>query len=299
MENKFFRECPNCKKKLEYSSKKGRNRAEKVGTSCLSCSLKEAHKRPEVILGDKRRALERKKRYKGEGNPFFGKKHTKESLRKIKIACKKMNKKKHPSYQSEEFKEKSKRCGKDNGMYGRSIYDVWVEKYGKEEADSKMVETKAKLSKASSGKNNPMYGRPSPKGAGNGWSGWYKGWYFRSLRELSYMIKVIEKNRIEWKSAERKINIKYVDYDGKERTYRPDFILENKILIEIKPKKLMETPNNIRKKEAAVSYCEKNGFEYRMVDIKIMDTEEIINLWQNKKIKFIKKYEECIKKYLK
>ncbi|MBR4316812.1 MAG: hypothetical protein IKP65_07630 [Alphaproteobacteria bacterium] len=45
-----------------------------------------------------------------------------------------------------------------------------------------MIELKKKYSEKSKGKNNPMYGKPAPKGSGNGVSGWYKGWFFRSLR---------------------------------------------------------------------------------------------------------------------
>ena len=47
-----------------------------------------------------------------------------------------------------------------------------------------------KISNASKGKNNPMYGKPSPQGSGNGWSGWYKGIYFRSLLYSSFMSSI-------------------------------------------------------------------------------------------------------------
>jgi hypothetical protein len=36
--------------------------------------------------------------------------------------------------------------GENNPMYGRSMYDVWEEKYGKDEADRKLVEWKEKKS---------------------------------------------------------------------------------------------------------------------------------------------------------
>jgi len=49
-----------------------------------------------------------------------------------------------------------------------------------------------------------MYGKPAPIGSGNGWSGWYKGWYFRSLLELSFMINVIERFKMSWQNAETK-----------------------------------------------------------------------------------------------
>ena len=80
-----------------------------------------------------------------------------------------------------------------------------------------------------------MYGKPSPQGSGNGWSGWYKGWYFRSLLELSYMILVIERFNISWSNGE-KIKITYKNFSGINRNYFPDFLLNNKYIIEIKPK---------------------------------------------------------------
>jgi len=292
---RFIRNCPSCRKKIEYTNKKNRNQAERKKQNCGSCSQKEVSKRPEIILEYKRKREEYKIKYLGEGNPFYGKKHSQETRKKISDSQKKLDKKNNPIYQCKEFKEKVRRPGKLNGMYGRSFYDVWVEKYGKNEADRKMDIHRKGMSIRASGKNNSMYGKPSPKGSGNGWSGWYKKWYFRSLKELSYMINVIEKKGHKWESAEnKKFYIKYINYDGDERTYRPDFLLNDKILIEVKPKELMETPSNIRKKEAAIEFCKKNNLEYRMVDIKILDTDKIIELFLSGKIKFIKKYEDRI-----
>ena len=47
------------------------------------------------------------------------------------------------------------------------------------------------MSASMSGEQNPMFGKQTPTGAGNGWSGWYKDWYFRSLGELSYVVNVL------------------------------------------------------------------------------------------------------------
>jgi hypothetical protein len=46
------------------------------------------------------------------------------------------------------------RSGKDNGMYGISVYDLWVKKYGKEEADKRKEARRIKLSKSNMGKHN-------------------------------------------------------------------------------------------------------------------------------------------------
>jgi hypothetical protein len=39
----------------------------------------------------------------------------------------------------------------NNGMYGRSVYDIWVEKFGKEIADIKNLEKNQKISKSNKG----------------------------------------------------------------------------------------------------------------------------------------------------
>ena len=67
-----------------------------------------------------------------------------------------------------------------------------------------------------------MFGRPTPQGSGNGWKGWYKGWFFRSLKELSYVVNVLEPNGDIWESAEN-IKIPYVNYPShKGRGFQPN-----------------------------------------------------------------------------
>lgn len=285
-EKLFFRNCPNCGEQLGYTNIKNRNHSEKTNKFCRKCRSKEVNNREESIKSKSEFA---KKHYSGKGNPFYGKHHTKKTKQKMKEA-----EKCYDYVKSKKYKDKMSEVtsGKNNGMYGRTFYDIWVEKYGKEYADKKLIEYKKKQSINFSGKNNPMYGKPSPMGSGNGWGGWYKGWYFRSLRELSYMIQVIEKNNYKWSSAEKKkFCIKYKDYNGSSKTYRPDFFVNDNLLIEIKPKELMNTPNNILKKNAAIKFCKKNGYEYRVVDIKILKTEQIIKLYELCKIRFIDKYD--------
>ncbi|HUS51721.1 MAG TPA: NUMOD3 domain-containing DNA-binding protein, partial [Candidatus Paceibacterota bacterium] len=204
MGKKYFRKCPLCKKELRYTNKKNRNTANKKCLLCSSCSHKKAHKRPEVILKMKKVGAMLKVKYSGEGNPFYGKKHSKETKNKLKKVDK--------SYtQTDEFKKKCVKKGINNGMYGKSVYNIWVEKYGKEIADNNQRVLNRKRSINASGKKNSMYVKPTPQGSGNGWSGWYKGWFFRSLRELSYMIKEIETKNKKWRTAETKdLKIKYV-----------------------------------------------------------------------------------------
>jgi len=232
----------------------------------------------------------------GELNPFFNKHHSEETKRKI------IENKDYSSYKTDEFRNKMRilASGENNNMFGKSVYDVWVEKYGTKIADIKLQELKIKQSKNSSGENNPMFGKPSPVGSGNGWSGWYKGWFFRSIKELSYMINVIEKNDIQWVSAEsNKYQINYEDYKGNNRTYTADFILSNKYLIEIKPKNLWGSDSVIRKKISAIKFCEENNLIYKLRDTPKLSSYKLKELYETKQIIFTDRYEKkFISKYI-
>jgi len=289
----FIRNCPSCNRELTHTNKKNRNDAVKKGRLCSSCAAKIVQNDP----AHKRKQAEyRRKAYKGDNNPFYGKKHTIETIEKIQ------KNRDASSFKTQKFKDKMSKVtsGKNNPMCGRNYYDVWVDKYGKEEANNKMNKLKKEKSLQTSGKNNPMYGKPSPQGSGNGWSGWYKGWFFRSIKELSYMINIIEAKKLKWRTAETNdLAVRYINYDGSERTYRADFLVEEKELIEVKPIKLFNTPNNLLKKKAAISFCRKNGYNYKIVDVKLLDVKKMKNLYGRGEIKFTKKYEEKYKKYIK
>lgn len=288
----FFRECPNCKKQIGHTNRKNCNSGQKKNRFCGKCRAKEVNFRPETISRRKLLGEKYKISLIGKNNPFYGKRHNEDTKEKLRNMDRSFT-------QTKEFKDKCAKKGNENGMYGKSVYDVWLKKYGEQEANKRMLSLKDKLSKALSGQNNPMYGKVPPVGSGNGWSGWYKNWYFRSLRELSYMIQVIEKKNYKWRSAETgDLGMKYIDIDGTERTYKADFLVNESILIEIKPKKLMETVNNILKKKAAIVFCKQSGYKYRMIDVKILDIKKIIDLYKNSLIVFTDKYKQKLEKII-
>ena len=278
----FTRKCPICDITIGYSNKYIMLNANRKNSNCRSCSRKGENN---PMFGKF-----------GELNPFFNKHHTEETKQKI------IENKDYSSYKTNEFRDKMRELslGKNNNMFGKSVYNVWVEKYGVETADIKLKELKIKHSKNNSGKNNPMFGKPSPVGSGNGWSGWYKDWFFRSIKELSYMINVIEKNNIQWVSAEsNKYQINYEDYKGNNRTYTADFILSNKYLIEIKPKNLWGSDLVIRKKMAAIKFCEENNLIYKLRDTPKLSSNKLKELYETKQIIFTDRYEKkFISKYI-
>ncbi|MDO8640052.1 MAG: NUMOD3 domain-containing DNA-binding protein [Nitrosarchaeum sp.] len=260
-DKQFERHCPQCNKILLYTSICLRDHAEKKQKLCVSCSVKNTLKNVDRT---------------GKNNSFYGKHHS-EKTKKILSTIDR-------SYtQTDEFKNASKKCGDENGMYGKSLYDVWLIKYDKQEADKRQKALNLKRSENAIGKKNGMYGKPSPIFSGNGWSGWYKKWFFRSLRELSYVINVLEVKKLVWQGAE-KIHIPYVDYKGHDRTYTPDFLVENSILVEIKPKRLKKLWNNKLKRASAIKYCKEHNLTYKMFDVKRnrLTMNEFIDLFQQK-----------------
>jgi hypothetical protein len=280
--HEFIRNCPTCDETIHYTQKSRRNNAEKTKSLCWSCASKKRGI-PESFLKNHIKGC-----FSGEKNPFYGKKHTEETRKKIRENGNTEHTK------TKEFREKISKAtkGNKNPMFGKSVYSVWIKKYGSEKADQLMADLRQKQSANSSGKNNNMYGRPSPKGSGNGWSGWYGDFYFRSLKELSYAVE-LDNQKIQWVSAE-KIKIGYKNYDGADRTYCPDFLVEN-CLIEIKPKRLWESMSVKIKQKFAIDYCEKNNLSYKLIDPPMLSMEIIKELRDLGKIKFIDRYEEKFK----
>jgi hypothetical protein len=273
----YSRKCPVCYLNLTYKTKQSCLKSEEKKSPCRVCAG--------VIRG---------KNISGSGNPMFGKKHSKQAILQMKQRI-------HPHVKTDWFKKsKSEQMkGAGNPNYKNSNYKIWLQKYGEEKAKILEDNRRMKLSKHFSGEGNPMYGKPTPLGSGNGWSGWYKNWYFRSIKELSYMINVLESNNLKWKSADSfDLRIKYL-IDKKERTYIADFLVEGKYLIEIKPLRLHHSKIVMSKKEAAIDFCNKNNLLYEIIDPKSLSSQELEQLHKNRVIEFLPKYENKFKQLLK
>lgn len=253
----FERNCPRCNIILEYKLKSSLLRANKKNSHCFKCC-----NIGQIISLEQR--LKISKALKGKkGNSG--------------------------SY------KKGDNSGERSPMYGKSIYICLVEKYGKEEADIRYAKIRKNISIRHSGKGNSSYGKNNKQG--NGYSGWYKDWYFRSITELSYIIK-IESEGKKWVSAENLgFHIEYIGEKGTDRTYRPDFLIEDKYLIEIKPLKLQNTPMNLAKKEAALKFCKENNYEYIVTDCEKIDIDLLKSMYDSKIIKFTEKTEKKFNKY--
>lgn len=262
-----IRNCPSCGEEIQYKTHGNKQLAERSDAFCRTC-------------------INQKRDYSGENNPFYGKHHSQEAkLKHSAVMTGKNLGVKDP---------RKGRSGERNNMYGKSIYSVWLEKYGKEIADKKQLEFNEKQSIAQRGEKNKMYGKIPGIGAGNGISGWYKDWYFRSLHELTYMIHVIERFNLHWKSAEsREFAVKYVNENGTQRNYFCDFIINDKYIIEIKPKALRKTKENLLKFEAAKKQFVDLKFKVVSV-LKNITGEQLKNLINKGDVKLLDRWKNKI-----
>ena len=268
LKNDTTKNYPKCGTLLHYSNKYDCRKSIRKNSPCREC-VTEEHR----ASG----------RYCGAKNPFYGRRHT-EKTRSMMSAV-----------------DRSWMTGSENPMKNEDTKKYFSELFtghgpmsGKHHTDA----AKKKLSIANSGKNNPMYGKPTPNGAGNGWANWYKGRHFRSLRELQYYVSEIDTHNILCESAQQKrFRIPYKDYNGVDRTYRPDFFVDNHLLIEIKPKKLWNTKEVVAKKNAAEEFCRKMGYEYKLVDVE-PNSLCLKEKYLNGEIKFVDKYKLRFEKYI-
>jgi hypothetical protein len=152
---------------------------------------------------------------------------------------------------------------------------------------------------ARTGYKNAQFGRPAYTGSGNGWSGWYRDIYFRSLLELSFIVNFIEKNKLKYTSAEAyAYKIPYIDIEGNRRNYFADFLIDN-VLIEIKPKLAATWHVNICKFTAAKKWCKKHGLKFKIYDQTMFDQlskTQLISMYEDGTIRWIERYEKKFKK---
>ena len=88
-------------------------------------------------------------------NPFHGKTHTEENRLKFSLNAKKTFTGKKQTGEHKKKKADAIR-GELNGMYGKSVLDVWIEKYGE---DTARVKYEQFINDNKRGVNNPQYGK--------------------------------------------------------------------------------------------------------------------------------------------
>lgn len=273
---KYYRNCPKCNDVIEYSNKYRVTYSEKRKMLCAKCAYQLRVEKYGSSLEKIHLDIKRGERING----FQGKKHSDESLKKMRKSKKDML-----IFKTVEYREKMSKLtkGNKNPMYGKSVFDIWVEKYGIDEAIIRNEIRKQKVSMKVKGNKNPMYGKETPKKSGNGISGWYKEFYFRSLHELKFIL-ICERFNFSIKSAES-LKLPYIHYNGQERTYSPDYIVNEKYLVEVKPIKLQNTPLNILKFNSGKKYSQENNLKFKVCDWGVVYQKELDTLIENKLVK--------------
>lgn len=88
-------------------------------------------------------------------------------------------------------------------------------------------------------------------------------------------------------------------FGGVERKYFADFLVSEKYLVEIKPRKLWDSMLVSVKKDAAICFCEANGFVYKLVDLGRISNAQIMLLYESGELVFTDRYSKLFKeKYL-
>jgi hypothetical protein len=160
--------------------------------------------------------------------------------------------------------ENNRRKGKKN-----------IEIYGKEKAEI----ISKKLSEKCKGSKNPAYGKIYENCGISRCQGTYKGVRFRSSYEISFLVH-LENSGMELNSViSEPFSIEY-EIDGISRTYAPDFQI-GKLLLEIKPKSLLNLEENRLKAEAATKYCLNKNLDFKVIteeDFKVLAIQDIMAL---------------------
>lgn len=275
---RYRRYCPICNIKIVYKNKRRYLKSTESNCNCKKCTALQQLSNLNLKI---KNGLAK--------NGFSGKSHSLKTKSKISL---RNTGNKHSIESIKKISDAAKKRWKDNPDF--NFYDSWVNKYGKKIADKKLRDFSYNISNRNSGSGNPMYGKPSPQGSGNGWSGWYKDEYFRSLHELCFLVNWIDRFKMEFKSAETKeFKIQYT-FNDKERNYFADYIINNKYLIEVKPKKLWNTPQNAAKFKAAREYCKNNKLIFKVIDPGRISKEILIQLYETSIVKFNSTYTKKI-----
>lgn len=267
------RSCPNCGRELYYSNSNNLRLATNKGGRCRSCSAS---------------------RGSGPLNPFYGKKHSSETKERMSQARFKNEAKKTPE-EARAFKQKMQEVWREHheGKPRKSVYQYQLENHGKEYADQKLADFRSATSRNNSGTGNPMYGKPAPKLSGTGWQGHYLGRWFRSSRELQFMLN----NPTAVTAESNKFRAKYTDWEGTPRTTVPDFFVEDTgTVYECKPARLHKSPSVVAKVEAQRTLASTLGYKHELVDPGVVDYDQLTELIRDGSVvlheRTRKKYEE-------
>lgn len=270
--------CPRCGRKQVYCSRADLKRATSENRQCDHC------RHADVSV-----------RHSGAGNYWYGKTLPREMVEKTR---QKLLGRKISPEQNAALQAGARRRYEEHGA--PVPFAAIRRKLGDEGAEQYIAADKVRRSECMRGSNNHMYGKPSPTGSGNGWKSWYREIHFRSLRELQYYINTVE---IEGRSCQnihmlKGFRVPYTDFEGTQRTYCPDFLVDGRIVVEIKPVKLWNTRENVSKREAAITHFAAQGLDFQFIDV-LPDSAALRERYLRGEIRFVHKYIDRFEQYAK
>lgn len=193
-------------------------------------------------------------------------------------------------------------------MHGRHDHVHGLKRFAKEKSGKTLEEVhgiklagqlRARRSLAAQGSRNPAYGKIYANG-GKSVKGYYKGMFFRSLLEYSFM-KHLERRGV---SLENDVDYErfVIPYslDGRQRTYRIDFFVKSEnVAYEVKPAYVLRKPGLQQVKwDAARTFLGQRGVVFKIVtehdfekvtfDVARQDSNVS---WKEKTFKYFKKEE--------
>lgn len=192
----------------------------------------------------------------GNKNPFYGKKHTKQTKQKMSENHADFGGNNNPFKKWIENKDNRKRWLQSINKYHKSIRN-------NPELNKKRRERLSKTA-ANAHINGKLYGYG--RGHKNGYFYSKKQnlkIYYRSSYELKFL-EWCEKNDEIKQFVPCDFFIKY-EFNGMTKRYIPDFIINKLIVVEIKPKTLINTKQNKAKFLFGNRYCEQNKMKYSII----------------------------------
>jgi len=257
--NEVKKEYPNIQLVSQNSKKKTSITCKKIGCGKWRKGSK---------MSDKWKK-EASKRNKGKGNPFFGKKHTNKTKAKMR--------KNHADFTGDKnpFNAWAKNPKNKEGWLNALLKS---HKDRRDRCDDKYIKICEDISQRVAKLH--IEGKLVSYGRG------HKNGYFISKRQRakiyfrsSYEERFLQicENSNEIKFGACKFYIPYITLGGTTHNYIPDFILNDKVVIEIKPKRMLYYGDNKLKHIAGEKYCESKGFKYLIL------TEEELQILEEDK----------------
>ena len=184
-------------------------------------------------------------------------------------------------------KKQPKLAERNASLKGKTLEEI----HGIERAQ----DIKARISINLTGEKNPAYGKVYKRG-GKSLKGYYKGQFFRSLLELSFLKHLEEKQFISLDKIKSECyKIPYF-IDGAKHIYTPDFYVPDlNCVYEVKPLYATTILINVLKASAAKEYFTKQKINYHVVTennfqkLKFLDVKDDLDIeWDTRTFKYFK-----------